>query len=162
MWAHYRILKSFTNKFIQLPYYNCVVSCSILIFTAFCFRWNACSSCYDDPSRSRSRWLFFLETITNNQKGQTTNQIPSFKLCRCKIYFRLIVPALGSDRIYVVDVKSDPFNPKLDKVTALILYFSFSPSFPRQACSPLIQLFYGFASEWETRVVSLWAGGLEK
>merc|ERR1711963_641947 len=37
--------------------------------------WNACSSCYDDPSRSRSR---------------------------------LIVLALGSDRIYVVDVKSDP------------------------------------------------------
>ena len=32
----------------------------------------------------------------------------------------------------------------------------------RQACSPLIQLFFGFASEWETRVVSLWAGGLEK
>jgi len=45
--------------------------------------WNACSSCYDDPSRSRSR---------------------------------LIVPALGSDRVYVVDVKSDPFNPKLDKI----------------------------------------------
>ena len=32
----------------------------------------------------------------------------------------------------------------------------------RQACSPLIQLFFGFASEWETRVVSLWAGGSEK
>merc|ERR1711997_1243612 len=45
--------------------------------------WNACSSCYDDPSRSRSR---------------------------------LIVPALGSDRVYIVDVKSDPLNPKLDKV----------------------------------------------
>jgi len=45
--------------------------------------WNACSSCYDDPSRSRSR---------------------------------LIVPALGSDRIYIVDVKTDPNNPKLDKI----------------------------------------------
>ena len=45
--------------------------------------WNACSSCYDDPSRSRSR---------------------------------LIVPALGSDRIYIVDVRSDPRAPKLDKV----------------------------------------------
>ena len=32
----------------------------------------------------------------------------------------------------------------------------------RQACSPLIQLFFGFGSEWETRVISLWAGGLEK
>jgi len=45
--------------------------------------WNACSSCFDDPSRSRSR---------------------------------LIVPALGSDRIYIVDVKTDPLNPKLDKI----------------------------------------------
>merc|ERR1711971_577018 len=45
--------------------------------------WNACSSCYDDPTRSRSR---------------------------------LIVPGLGSDRIYIVDVKTDPLNPKLDKV----------------------------------------------
>jgi len=45
--------------------------------------WNACSSCYDDPSRSRSR---------------------------------LIVPGLLSDRIYIVDVKTDPKNPKLDKV----------------------------------------------
>ena len=45
--------------------------------------WNACSSCFDDPTRSRSR---------------------------------LIVPALGSDRIYIVDVKTDPRNPRLDKV----------------------------------------------
>merc|ERR1712113_1011105 len=45
--------------------------------------WNACSSCYDDPTRSRSR---------------------------------LIVPGLGSDRIYIVDVKSNPREPKLDKV----------------------------------------------
>jgi len=45
--------------------------------------WNACSSCYDNPDRSRSR---------------------------------LIVPGLGSDRIYIVDVKSDSRNPKLDKV----------------------------------------------
>jgi len=45
--------------------------------------WNACSSCFDDSSRSRSR---------------------------------LIVPGLGSDRVYIVDVKTDPLNPKLDKV----------------------------------------------
>jgi len=45
--------------------------------------WNACSSCYDDPSRSRSR---------------------------------LILPCPGSDRIYIVDVKTDPRNPRLDKV----------------------------------------------
>ena len=30
--------------------------------------------------------------------------------------FRLIVPGLGSDRVYIVDVKTDPLNPKLDKV----------------------------------------------
>ena len=47
--------------------------------------WNACSSCYDDPTRSRSR---------------------------------LIVPGLGSDRIYIVDVKSNPRKPKLDKVSS--------------------------------------------
>jgi len=29
---------------------------------------------------------------------------------------RLIMPALGSDRVYVVDVKTDPRKPKLDKV----------------------------------------------
>jgi len=45
--------------------------------------WNACSSCYDDPSRSRNR---------------------------------LIMPSLGSDRIYTVDVGTDPRNPRLDKV----------------------------------------------
>jgi len=45
--------------------------------------WNACSSCYDDASRSRSR---------------------------------LIVPALGTDRIYTIDVVTDPRKPKLDKV----------------------------------------------
>ena len=39
---------------------------------------------------------------------------------------------------------------------------SIPPIFTRQACSPLIQLFFGFGSEWETRVVSLWAGGSEK
>ena len=37
------------------------------------------------------------------------------------IYFRLIVPGLGSDRIYIVDVVSDSRNPKLDKVH---FYFS--------------------------------------
>ena len=31
-------------------------------------------------------------------------------------FIRLIVPALGSDRVYIVDVKTDPRNPKLDKV----------------------------------------------
>ena len=46
--------------------------------------WNACSSCYDDPTRSRSR---------------------------------LIAPCLGSDRIYVIDTKTDPRNPKLEKVS---------------------------------------------
>ena len=45
--------------------------------------WNACSSCYDDPTRSRSR---------------------------------LIVPGLGSDRIYIVDVLTNPRKPRLDKV----------------------------------------------
>ena len=30
--------------------------------------------------------------------------------------FRLIVPGLGSDRVYIVDVKTDALNPKLDKV----------------------------------------------
>merc|ERR1711874_618897 len=45
--------------------------------------WNACSSCYDDPTVSRSR---------------------------------LIVPGLGSDRVYIVDVKTDPRKPRLDKV----------------------------------------------
>ena len=51
--------------------------------------WNACSSCYDDPTRSRSR---------------------------------LIVPGLGSDRIYIVDVRSDPRAPKLDKVNHVTEY----------------------------------------
>ena len=51
--------------------------------------WNACSSCYDDPTRSRSR---------------------------------LIVPGLGSDRIYIVDVRSDPRAPKLDKVNHVTAY----------------------------------------
>merc|ERR1711892_549539 len=45
--------------------------------------WNACSSCFDDASRSRSR---------------------------------LTCPGLGSDRLYIVDVKTDPLNPRLDKV----------------------------------------------
>jgi len=45
--------------------------------------WNACSSCFDDPSKSRSR---------------------------------LIVPGLLSSRIYVIDVATDPRNPKIDKV----------------------------------------------
>ena len=45
--------------------------------------WNACSSCYDDSSRSRSH---------------------------------LILPSLGSSRIYCVDVKTDPKRPRIDKV----------------------------------------------
>lgn len=45
--------------------------------------WNACSSCYGDATRSRSR---------------------------------LIVPALGSSRIYVVDTATNPRKPKIDKV----------------------------------------------
>ena len=62
--------------------------------------WNACSSCYDDSTRSRSR----LDTSTKQS-------------CTISMHiFRLIVPGLGSDRVYIVDVKTDPFNPKLDKV----------------------------------------------
>lgn len=45
--------------------------------------WNACSSCYDDPTRSRNR---------------------------------LILPTLGSDRVYVVDVTSDPRAPRIHKI----------------------------------------------
>jgi len=44
--------------------------------------WNACSSCYDDPSAARSH---------------------------------MVLPCLGSGRIYVVDMKSDPRSPKLHK-----------------------------------------------
>ena len=59
----------------------------------------------------------------HNRQPERTNNQPNtkFQTLSVLIYFRLIVPALGSDRIYVVDVKSDPFNPKLDKVAALIL-----------------------------------------
>ena len=32
------------------------------------------------------------------------------------------MPALGSDRVYVVDVKTDPRKPRLDKVSAIISY----------------------------------------
>jgi len=32
------------------------------------------------------------------------------------IDYRLILPCPGSDRIYIVDVKTDPRNPRLDKV----------------------------------------------
>ena len=46
--------------------------------------WNACSSCYDDASRSRNR---------------------------------LILPSLGSSRIYVVDTGTNPKAPQLDKVS---------------------------------------------
>ena len=45
--------------------------------------WNACSSCYDNPNKSRNR---------------------------------LIVPALGSSRIYSIDVNTDPRKPEIDKV----------------------------------------------
>jgi len=44
--------------------------------------WNACSSCFGDPSANRSH---------------------------------IILPALGSGRIYVVDTKTDPRKPKLEK-----------------------------------------------
>ena len=30
------------------------------------------------------------------------------------------MPALGSDRVYVVDVKTDPRKPKLDKVVLML------------------------------------------
>eukprot|EP00854_Cymbomonas_tetramitiformis_P006061 gene6061-7284_t len=45
--------------------------------------WNACSSCYNDTARTRSK---------------------------------LILPALGSGRVYIVDVGKDPKVPKLHKV----------------------------------------------
>jgi len=45
--------------------------------------WNACSSCHDDPSRSRSH---------------------------------LILPCLGSSRIYAVDVRTNPKAPRVDKI----------------------------------------------
>ncbi|BFZ00921.1 hypothetical protein BsWGS_03961 [Bradybaena similaris] len=45
--------------------------------------WNACSSCHDDPSRSRNR---------------------------------LILPALNSDRIYVIDVGTNPREPRFHKI----------------------------------------------
>lgn len=45
--------------------------------------WNACSSCHNDPSKSRSK---------------------------------LILPAVNSSRIYVVDTSSDPRAPKIHKV----------------------------------------------
>ena len=45
--------------------------------------WNACSSCHDDPSRSRNR---------------------------------LIVPALNTSRVYIVDTGTDPRRPKLHTV----------------------------------------------
>jgi selenium-binding protein 1 len=45
--------------------------------------WNACSSCYGDSSKSRSK---------------------------------LILPALGSARVYVVDVATNPLAPKIHKI----------------------------------------------
>ena len=33
---------------------------------------------------------------------------------------RLIMPALGSDRVYVVDVKTDSRKPRLDKVMLML------------------------------------------
>lgn len=45
--------------------------------------WNACSSCHDDPKRSRNR---------------------------------LIAPGILSNRIYVIDVETNPRKPKIDKV----------------------------------------------
>ncbi|KAH9512364.1 Methanethiol oxidase [Bulinus truncatus] len=45
--------------------------------------WNSCSSCYDDPSKSRNR---------------------------------LILPALNSDRIYVIDIGTSPREPKFYKI----------------------------------------------
>lgn len=51
--------------------------------------WNACSSCHDDPSRSRNR---------------------------------LILPALNSDRIYVVDVGTNPREPRFHKVCLWLIY----------------------------------------
>jgi hypothetical protein len=46
--------------------------------------WNACSSCHDNPSRSRNR---------------------------------LIAPTLHSDRVYIIDVSTDPKAPRIHKVS---------------------------------------------
>lgn len=45
--------------------------------------WNACSSCHNDPTKSRNR---------------------------------MIIPALGSSRVYIVDTGSDKYAPRLYKV----------------------------------------------
>ena len=45
--------------------------------------WNACSSCHDDPKRSRNR---------------------------------LVLPSLGSNRIYMVDTETSPRAPRLAEV----------------------------------------------
>ena len=50
--------------------------------------WNACSSCHDDPKRSRNR---------------------------------LIAPGILSNRIYVIDVETNPRKPKIDKVCINLL-----------------------------------------
>ena len=48
--------------------------------------WNACSSCHDDPKRSRNR---------------------------------LILPSLGSNRIYMVDTETSPRSPRLAEVKVI-------------------------------------------
>ncbi len=54
-----------------------------------------------------------MDSDTSAGDGKIANLF--FTVCSCS-YFRLILPALGSSRIYVVDCKTDPRNPKLDKV----------------------------------------------
>lgn len=44
----------------------------------------------------------------------------NYIFCWYKINPRLIMPALGSDRVYVVDVKTEPRKPRLDKVTLML------------------------------------------
>ena len=51
--------------------------------------WNACSSCHDDPKRSRNR---------------------------------LIAPGILSNRIYVIDVETNPRKPKIDKVCSKLFF----------------------------------------
>ena len=51
--------------------------------------WNACSSCHDDPKRSRNR---------------------------------LIAPGILSNRIYVIDVETNPRKPKIDKVCSTLFF----------------------------------------
>ena len=57
----------------------------------------------------------------------------------------------------MVDVKSDPFNPKLDKVAAFKLYFSFSLFFPsdHRAVGDLYFLLF-FLTHFYSQIIEPW------